>query len=138
METTHAHESPETERNVIVQEQNAVLRTFKGPGNPYKQMTIHPVQALGQPAVEAGQRAVMSGPGMVERKGQAEILHHDHLHRITCPAQPPMESFQHFPITKADGCFHAQFTGTGKCTRNKGGQPPVSFGKFHTFAVFPA
>ena len=49
MEAAQTHQPPETEGNVVIEEQNPVFRTFKRPGNPQKQTAVHPVQALGQP-----------------------------------------------------------------------------------------
>lgn len=138
VETAQPQQPPEAERDVVIEEEDTILRTGKGPGDPQEEAAVYPVQALGQPAVQAGQEAIAHLPRFAEDKGQAEILHRNSLNGTARPAQAAMEGLQHFPVTEAHLRLQAQAGRMGKHARHKGRQPPMPFGNLDTGAVFPA
>ena len=138
VEAAQAHQLPEAERNIVVQKQNAVFRARKRPGDPQEKAAEHPVHTLRQPAAQTGEKTVMHGLRLVEHEGQAKVLHRDPLRRTAGPAQPPVKSFQHFPVLKAERRFHAQPGGLREHTGQKNCQPPVPLGNFHAGPVFQA
>ncbi len=138
VEAAQAHQLPEARRNIVVKEQDAVFRTYKGSGDPQEEPAEYPVLPLGQPAAQAGQEAVTGLRRPVERKAQAEVLHRDILLGEARPAQAPVEGLQHFPVAKAHRGFQAQPGGLGKYARQESSQPPVPLGYPDAGAVLHA
>ena len=82
VEAAQPHQLSEAERNIVIKEQDTVLRTDEGPGDPDEEPTVNPVQELGQTSVEPGQQIVVLRQGLAEHKGHTQILHGNLVFRI--------------------------------------------------------